>query len=152
MGESGAGKTVTTHHLTQYLCQNEGHLTKHATAMLKLLDFFGNAETIDNRDSSRFVKLLKVFFGIFNDNNSTHIFVCINNLIYFISFQFNYNSNNEVSGINISHHFLEISRLCGETTFGSNFHICHILAMEAPSHLKERLGLKNRHFRVSDIF
>lgn len=37
---------------------------KHASITMKLLDIFGNAETPENPNSSRFVKFLKVFQAI----------------------------------------------------------------------------------------
>lgn len=64
MGESGSGKTVTTQNLTQFLCESHRdkiRLSEQVTAMMKLLNIFGNAETQDNSDSSRFVKFLQVF-------------------------------------------------------------------------------------------
>lgn len=63
-GESGAGKTVITHHLTQFMCKTNPKredIMKHAANSLKLLDIFGNAETPENPNSSRFVKFLQVF-------------------------------------------------------------------------------------------
>lgn len=64
-GESGSGKTVTTFHLTQYICNtspNHKIIMKHASATMKVLDIFGNAETPENQNSSRFVKFLEVFY------------------------------------------------------------------------------------------
>lgn len=55
---------------------------------------------------------------------------------------------NEVSGVHISYQLLEISRLCGKTTYGSNFHIFYIIALHAPNDLKDKLGLKDRLFKV----
>lgn len=66
-GESGAGKTVITQHLTQFICNtnsNREEIMKHASITMKLLDIFGNAETPENPNSSRFVKFLKVFQAI----------------------------------------------------------------------------------------
>lgn len=63
MGESGAGKTVTTHNLIQFLCKNcphEKRIAEQAAAVMKVLNIFGNSETPDNLDSSRFVKFLQV--------------------------------------------------------------------------------------------
>lgn len=66
-GESGSGKTVTTHHFTQFICStspNREHIMKHAGITMKILDIFGNAETPENPNSSRFIKFLQVFDGI----------------------------------------------------------------------------------------
>lgn len=62
-GESGAGKTVITQHLTQFICYtnpNHEYIMKHADIAAKLLDIFGNAETSENFNSSRFIKFLQV--------------------------------------------------------------------------------------------
>lgn len=63
-GESGAGKTVITHRLTQYICHtssNRENIMVRASNAMKILDIFGNAETPENQNSSRFVKFLQVF-------------------------------------------------------------------------------------------
>lgn len=63
-GESGSGKTVAAHHLTQFICNtspNHEYIMQHASNTMKLLDIFGNAETPENRNSSRFIKFLQVF-------------------------------------------------------------------------------------------
>lgn len=62
-GESGAGKTITAQHLTRFLCnnsQNRDQMMEQANCRMKLLDIFGNAETPENPNSSRFMKFLKV--------------------------------------------------------------------------------------------
>lgn len=60
-GVSGAGKTMTTNNLTKYICKgNSKKIFEFATEVTKVLDTFGNAETTENLNSSRFVKLLKV--------------------------------------------------------------------------------------------
>ncbi|XP_055307272.1 myosin heavy chain 95F-like [Sitodiplosis mosellana] len=122
-GESGAGKTVITHHLTQFICNsnpNREYIMKRAATSAKLLAIFGNAETPENSNSSRFIKFLQI----------------------------KYNSKNEVSSIYTSYQLLEISRLCGLTTFGSNFHVFYLLTVNAPISLKDSLGLIDQNFRV----
>lgn len=66
-GQSGSGKTVTTHYLTHFLCDsspNQKHITDFTVNANKLLDIFGNAETPENSNSSRFVKFLQVHQNI----------------------------------------------------------------------------------------
>lgn len=60
-GESGAGKTVNTNKLTEYFSKtNSIQTSEYASKIAKVLDTFGNAETPENDNSSRFVKLLQV--------------------------------------------------------------------------------------------
>lgn len=57
-GESGSGKTFTTNYLTQFLSSEE--MVNRAAHVCKMLDYFGNCATIQNHNSSRFVKVLQV--------------------------------------------------------------------------------------------
>lgn len=57
-GESGSGKTVTTNHLTKFLSAEE--MVNHTTRACTLLEIFGNCQTAQNHNSSRFVKILQV--------------------------------------------------------------------------------------------
>lgn len=66
-------------------------------------------------------------------------------------FQIAYNLKNQASSVQISYQLLEISRLCGLTTFGTNFHIFYLLAFDAPKSLKESLRLNNQNFRVGSL-
>lgn len=60
-GVSGAGKTMTTNNLTKHICEESSKkIFGFATEVTKVLDTFGNAETTENLNSSRFVKFLKV--------------------------------------------------------------------------------------------
>lgn len=60
----------------------------------------------------------------------------------------NFNSRNEASSMHISYQLLEKSRICGEATYGYNFHIFYLLLLQAPDQLKEKFGLKDRTFEV----
>lgn len=54
-GESGAGKTVTTQRLIQFLCNTSSkrkHIMEGAFNALRIMDIFRNAETPENRSSS----------------------------------------------------------------------------------------------------
>ena len=63
-GESGAGKTVAAKYIMNYLAQVSGNSSKAHTVkevILKsnpLLEAFGNAKTVRNNNSSRFVSTL----------------------------------------------------------------------------------------------
>lgn len=62
-GGSGSGKSFTAKYLTQFLYQ--GEITEFAARVNTILESFGNCETEQNDNSSRFVKLLKVIFLLF---------------------------------------------------------------------------------------
>lgn len=59
-GGSGSGKSFTAKMLTKFLYQ--GQIAEFAARVNTILEFFGNCETEQNDNSSRFVKLLKVIF------------------------------------------------------------------------------------------
>lgn len=56
-GVSGAGKTVTTNSLIEFLCGNS--IERAAQAGI-ILEAFGNCQTPHNNNSSRFIKFVKV--------------------------------------------------------------------------------------------
>lgn len=57
-GISGAGKTFTTSCLAQFLSSKEN--ANHSKSICQILDAFGNCETTQNHNSSRFVKIVQV--------------------------------------------------------------------------------------------
>lgn len=123
-------------------------MMKNAAITMKLLDIFGNAQTPANLNSSRFIKFLKVLEAIpYRFVECVQVYVSL--YMFSFLFQIKYNSKNEASSINISYQLLEISRLCGLTTFGSNFHIFYLLTFNATKSLKDSLGLKDQIFKVS---
>lgn len=77
-GESGAGKTETAKILLKFIADRSPYASEHITdhfdkRMLQsspLLESFGNAKTGRNNNSSRFGKLLKMFFK--QNNNAQH--------------------------------------------------------------------------------
>ena len=63
-GESGSGKTQTTKYLIDYLVNTTNeNINENLLAANPLLESFGNAKTIKNNNSSRFGKLIRIFFS-----------------------------------------------------------------------------------------
>lgn len=58
-GISGAGKTITTNRLIEFISNRAV-----ADQIETILESFGNCETPQNHNSSRFIKLVKVSFYI----------------------------------------------------------------------------------------
>ncbi|CAD5113402.1 DgyrCDS2574 [Dimorphilus gyrociliatus] len=66
-GESGSGKTENVKHLINYFASRNGHLNEKAIERRliesnALLEAMGNAKTNLNTNSSRFVKLIRIYF------------------------------------------------------------------------------------------
>ena len=67
-GESGAGKTVNAKFIMNYIAKvsgGSGNVTKVKEVILEsnpLLEAFGNAKTVRNNNSSRFVSLSLVIY------------------------------------------------------------------------------------------
>lgn len=60
-GESGAGKTESSKHLIQFLCNHAATIiSERIIDSTPLLEEFGNASTTKNRNSSRFCKFVEV--------------------------------------------------------------------------------------------
>lgn len=62
-GETGSGKTETVKHLTQFLCNSIGnadYVRQRVIESGSIIEVFANAETVGNKNSSRFCKLIKV--------------------------------------------------------------------------------------------
>lgn len=60
-GNSGSGKTETAKHLVSFLCNNSNTQTSERISGLNvLIEAFGNAKTVHNANSSRYVKLIQV--------------------------------------------------------------------------------------------
>lgn len=61
-GISGAGKTETTKHILNYLCDADAGVEQENAIIntSAVLEFFGNASTLNNKNSSRFSKFIEV--------------------------------------------------------------------------------------------
>lgn len=67
MGETGSGKTENTKLLLQYLAainkSRSNIITEQILESMPLLESFGNAKTTKNNNSSRYCKLIEIFFN-----------------------------------------------------------------------------------------
>jgi myosin protein heavy chain len=97
-GESGSGKTETTkqiiHYLNYYIKDDSNNLLEKIEASGLVLECFGNAATQKNNNSSRFGKLIEIF----------------------------YNKNRECIGMKTSIYLLEKTRVLNKKDFGK-FHV-----------------------------
>lgn len=64
-GLTGAGKTESAKNIIEFLCQKSAYTVNIPERILSsntILELFGNAETLGNRNSSRFCKFIQVRF------------------------------------------------------------------------------------------
>ncbi|CAI0375856.1 unnamed protein product [Linum tenue] len=116
-GESGAGKTETAKYAMKYLAALGGGGGGMEVEMLQtncLLEAFGNAKTLRNKNSSRFGKLIEIHFT----------------------------SLGKISGAKIQTFLLEKSRVVQVGDGERSYHVFYQLCSGAPSLLKEKLNLK----------
>ncbi|VDM63316.1 unnamed protein product [Angiostrongylus costaricensis] len=104
-GESGSGKTECTNHLISHLTslsQKGSRACSTETSLLNtgpVLEAFGNAVTLQNNNSSRFGKFIKI----------------------------NYRENGMVSGANVEIYLLEKSRIISQAKGERNYHVFYYL-------------------------
>ncbi|CAI4221277.1 unnamed protein product [Auanema sp. JU1783] len=104
-GESGSGKTESTNHLISHLTTLSQKGSSGCTADQTLLsagpvlEAFGNAVTLQNNNSSRFGKFIKI----------------------------NYRENGMVSGANVEIYLLEKSRIISQAKGERNYHVFYYL-------------------------
>ncbi|WKX90047.1 hypothetical protein Q1695_009130 [Nippostrongylus brasiliensis] len=104
-GESGSGKTESTNHLMSHLTslsQKGSNACTSETTLLNagpVLEAFGNAVTLQNNNSSRFGKFIKI----------------------------NYRDNGMVSGANVEIYLLEKSRIISQAKDERNYHVFYYL-------------------------
>ncbi|KAI6222187.1 hypothetical protein M3Y95_00958000 [Aphelenchoides besseyi] len=117
-GESGSGKTESTnfilHHLTTLTMGQKGSTGSSVEKMLlsagPVLEAFGNAVTVQNNNSSRFGKFLKI----------------------------HYRENGMVSGANVEIYLLEKSRIIQQAVGERNYHVFYYLLIGASEEEKKR--------------
>ena len=100
-GESGAGKTVSTKFVMNYLTEGGGDICGRILQSNPILEAFGNASTLRNKNSSRFGKFIKLW----------------------------YNKNSEIVGASIKTYLLEKIRLIRQGVGEFNFHIFYQLGL-----------------------
>lgn len=62
-GVTGSGKTESTKHIIEFLCETSAFSTNIANIILAsnpIMESFANAQTIGNQNSSRFCKFIQV--------------------------------------------------------------------------------------------
>jgi myosin-6 len=119
-GESGAGKTESSKYIMRYLTAlgnlADGKVKKLEEMILDtnpILESFGNAKTIRNRNSSRFGKFLEIHF----------------------------NKDSVLSGAAISHYLLEKSRVTRPGDNERNYHAFYELCAGLPDAQKKEFGV-----------
>ncbi|CAD5209411.1 unnamed protein product [Bursaphelenchus xylophilus] len=122
-GESGSGKTESTnfllHHLTT-LSQKGSNGSSIEQMLLSagpVLEAFGNAVTLQNNNSSRFGKFIKV----------------------------NYRENGMVSGANVEIYLLEKSRIISQAVEERNYHVFYYLLKGATEEERKKHFLLEVH-------
>lgn len=129
-GESGAGKTESAKIAMQYLATLGGGsgIEYEILQSNPILEAFGNAKTSRNDNSSRFGKLIEIFFSI----------------------------TGKISGARIQTFLLEKSRVVQCAEGERSYHIFYQICAGAPLSLREKLNLKNpeeyRYLKQSNCF
>ncbi|ROI38990.1 Myosin-9 [Anabarilius grahami] len=122
-GESGAGKTENTKKVIQYLAHvassHKGELEKQLLQVNSILEAFGNAKTVNNNNSSRFGKNIRI----------------------------NFDSNGYIVGANIEtcifmSYLLEKSRVIRQAKQESTFHMFYYMLTGARDKLRSELYLE----------
>ncbi|XP_078447679.1 myosin-2-like [Wolffia australiana] len=116
-GESGSGKTETAKFAMQYLAAVGGGSGVDYKLLQTnfILESFGHAKTVINDNSSRFGKLVDIYFS----------------------------SSGKICGAQIQTLLLEKSRVVQRARNERSYHIFYQLCAGAPQHLRERLYLRS---------
>ncbi|KAM6976546.1 myosin-7-like [Aplochiton taeniatus] len=135
-GESGAGKTVNTKRVIQYLAsiaasgpkkdasqEKKGSLEDQIIQANPALEAFGNAKTIRNDNSSRFGKFIRIHFGI----------------------------SGKLSSADIETYLLEKSRVTYQLKAERDYHIFYQILSQKKPELLEMLLITNNPYDYSYI-
>lgn len=112
-GQTGSGKTNSAMHLLSFISKSKIGLTGRVIATNIIFEAFGNAKTSHNYNSSRFTKLIEVY-------------LC---------------HDQKVNGVQMSYLLLESSRIYGQNSNESNFHIFHAITSAASTVLRNLIDL-----------
>ncbi|KAH7315218.1 hypothetical protein KP509_21G040400 [Ceratopteris richardii] len=114
-GESGAGKTETAKIAMQYLAAvgGGGGIEKEILETNPILEAFGNAKTLRNDNSSRFGKLIDIYFD----------------------------GSGKICGAKIETYLLEKSRVVQQVKGERSYHIFYQLCAGASDNLREQIHL-----------
>jgi myosin-1 len=121
-GESGSGKTETSKLIMQYISAVSGksrevqRVKERMLSSNPVLEAFGNAKTVNNNNSSRFGKYMKILFDAGGD---------------------------PVGGVVVSY-LLEKSRVATPTPGERNFHAFYVLCAGASAAEKKALGIQDQ--------
>ena len=137
-GESGAGKTVAAKFIMDYISRisGAGDRANHVKNVVKysnpLLEAFGNAKTIRNNNSSRFVrdKVILCALRLFLQGKYVEIL---------------FNAGQPTGGV-ISNFLLEKSRVVDQNPGERNFHIFYQMIAGADESLRENCGITNTDY------
>ena len=123
-GESGAGKTVSTRHVLDFLAfrssqaQNDdtgGSSLSMLGAASEVLEALGNSKTLRNHNSSRFGKFVKIYFRP--------------------------DAPGVIQGAHIVTYLLEKSRIVDQDDGERNYHVFYLLLQFLPEDKRDDLGL-----------
>ncbi len=122
-GESGAGKTEATKQVLQYIAEVAGSQTGVEQNILHanpILEAFGNAKTLRNNNSSRFVSVIEE--SQFNCSSSFCLFYRQGKWIEVM-----FDNRNQICGARIINYLLEKSRLVNHLEGERNYHIFYFM-------------------------
>lgn len=158
-GETGAGKTETAKHILNYLVEVEetdSNQIKHRL-INPITEYFGNAQTVNNDNSSRFNKYTKVYMifpffeYLYTFNSIMLIFLVfiLSHVHFGFLTQLLFDHNMKIVGGEISYHLLETNRVSSQDPYEANFHIFYTL-LEAPHELKQTLHINQTSYSVCE--
>ena len=154
-GESGAGKTENTKKVIGYFAsvgatgkvtKNKASLEDQVVQTNPILEAFGNAKTVRNDNSSRFVSNLardkNKYITCKMINNSKYHFYYIYSLTFFPLqgkfIRIHFNQAGKLSGADMEVYLLEKSRITFQQTLERSYHIFYNIMSDAIPDLKSK--------------